>query len=147
MKKIKFRAWDKCNERMVEPRNILKICMSRLNQEPYLIVYLKKWMNENREIKESDKSYTNEFELMQYTGIKDKNGAEIYEGDIVEFRPWNGEETENYIVKFISDDASFRGIKEKKSSIKVLSLINSEQGLKIIGNISENPELLEVKHE
>lgn len=141
-RKIKFRAWDKCNESMIESRNILKICMSRLNQEPYLIVYLKKWMNENREIKESDKSYTNEFGLMQYTGLKDKNGTEIYEGDIMEFRPWNKEETENYIVKFISDDASFRGIKEKKSSIKVLSLINSEQGLKIIGNIFENPELV-----
>jgi len=57
MREIKFRIWDKCNERMVEPRNILKICMSRLNQEPYLIVYLKKWMNPNREIREIDKCY------------------------------------------------------------------------------------------
>ena len=82
-KLVKFRIWDKCNERMVEPRNILKICMSRLNQEPYLIVYLKKWMNPNREIREIDKCYTNEFELMQYTGLQDINNVKIYEEDIV----------------------------------------------------------------
>ena len=120
MRDIKFRAWDKEQKIMYLPEysEIRYMAVESLSEDNSLL------------------------EIMQYTGLKDKSGVEIYEGDIVEFRPWNREETENYIVKFISDDASFRGIKEKKSSIKVLSLINSEQGLKIIGNIFENPELV-----
>lgn len=143
MREIKFRAWDKCNERMVEPRNILKICMSRLNQEPYLIVYLKKWMNENREIKESDKSYTNEFELMQYTGLKNHKGTEIYEGDIVHARGhyagegWfdTGEHEYNFKdeVKWDNDKLAFVCDGYYLHEINII---------KIVGNRHQNPELL-----
>lgn len=145
MREIKFRAWDRCNERMVEPRNILKICMSRLNQEPYLIVYLKKWMNPNRGIKEIDKCYTNEFELMQYTGLKDRNGVAIYEGDICK---WYIDKGNNYRVvkiKYMKGDSSFTGTYvDEWGGLNCISLINANVGYEVIGNIYENPELIEL---
>ena len=132
MREIKFRAWDRFNERMVEPKNILKICMSRLNQEPYLIVYLKKWMNPNKEIKEIDKCYTNEFELMQYTGLKDRTGAEIYEGDILECKF----SSERFVVEFDAKTAQFT-----TKSNWLWSILDR---CEVIGNIHDNPELVEV---
>lgn len=66
--------------------------------------------------------------LMQYTGLKDKNGTEIYEGDIVKAT----KENIPLIVVFWDDfTASFNGTKD--------NYLHSE----IIGNIYENPELLE----
>ena len=130
MREIKFRAWDRFNERMVEPKNILKICMSRLNQEPYLIVYLKKWMNPNKEIKEIDKCYTNEFELMQYTGLKDRNGVEIFEGDILECKF----SSERFVVEFDVKTAQFT-----TKSNWLWSILDR---CEVIGNIHDNPELM-----
>ena len=60
MREIKFRAWDKVNKEMV------------LNDSFY---ELQKWNRTEKELED--------FELMQYTGLKDKNGKEIYEGDVV----------------------------------------------------------------
>lgn len=148
MREIKFRVWDRCNGRMVDPRNILKICMSRLNQEPYLIVYLRKWMNENREIKESDKCYTNEFELMQYTGLKDKNGKEIYEGDIIYWKDLSkasdGTLEDNVVVFW--DDEHLRWGAESLSAIGVYQKLydySDVDEIEVIGNIYENKELME----
>lgn len=160
MREIKFRAWDKCNERMVEPRNILKICMSRLNQEPYLIVYLKKWMNPNREIREFDKCYTNEFELMQYTGLKDKNGTEIYKGDIV--KTYNGDKGvvksgeyqdeeildygEDYYIDCEGEERKTVGFFVEHLYGECTALDNSvDKWIEVIGNIYENLELLELR--
>lgn len=153
MREIKFRVWDKCNKRMVEPRNILKICMSRLNQEPYLIVYLKKYMNANREIKESDKSYTNEFELMQSIGLKDKKGVEIYEGDALN-NYTSIQQPQGYLedrilgeVKVINGMTYLAG--EQSQTINGETIVSTYKCLllspeifEIIGNIYESPELL-----
>lgn len=81
------------------------------------------------------------FHLMQSTGLKDKNGVEIFEGDIVR---WYDVVTWDYSVTFkdgvfcISDDPSsnFYHLKED---------INGK--FEVIGNIYENPELLEQANE
>ena len=70
MREIKFRAWDKIKKVMFIPRTI--------SQSPPFCVF----DNENFRLDLPD-----DCELMQYTGLKDKNGdKDIYEGDIIEMR-------------------------------------------------------------
>lgn len=91
--------------------------------------------------------------LMQYTGLKDKNGVEIYEGDIVEINvtktDWQNKNRSSELAKFIVvyDHSSFclKKIGEDKFLMAFCSL--NENGFlskeKLIGNIYQNPELVE----
>ena len=75
--------------------------------------------------------------IMQYTGLRDKNGKEIYEGERVEFnwKPYFGE------ILWDNDDAGFFILNDdgKCPHVKLYFAEN----IKIIGNIHETPELLE----
>lgn len=108
-------------------------------------------MNDERHICDAD--------IMQYTELKDKNGKEIYEGDIipVEFQPYNSNPySENYQVFFGEYDdwegyqwdthIGFHLFKkgdceENNKTHPLIDEINN--GSCVIGNIYENPELLE----
>ena len=92
---------------------------------------------------------SDEIALVQYTGLKDQNDAEIYEGDIVKFDPQSpcGDEFYNpldgEIGEVIFDFGSFvvRPIDKKRESLR-FSL--SELGdWVVLGNIYENPEFLQ----
>lgn len=75
------------------------------------------------------------FELMQSTGLKDKNGTEIYEGDIVK-----NIYDEIYVVKWF--DADFHLEEKYNGGFDYLELYSGDNK-KVMGNIYENPEILE----
>ena len=78
--------------------------------------------------------FPDRFILMQYTGLKDKNGKEIFEGDIVRKNRKNG------IIEWNNDIA---GYVWRDSKVSVTALLkNTYKNCKVIGNIYENPELI-----
>lgn len=110
----KYRAWDK-------PRECIKQVLS-------IDISAKKiYCNGDfRSLSET------EFVLMQYTGLKDKNKVEIYEGDVIKA----GDEL-IYYVYYDEDYASFR-LRRRNAKYALDVYLKCE----IIGNIYENPELL-----
>ena len=136
MREVKFRAWDKYRNRLIN--DVLTVRFHRITNDPCLVVYTDKKIKNNSEIKESDKEYCNEFNLMQYTGLKDKNGKEIYEGDLVavaDYANWEG------LYKIIWDEKNLMYMLEDAFGDRE-KLCEFEEYL-VKGNIYENPELLE----
>lgn len=80
--------------------------------------------------------------LMQSTGLKDKNGKEIFEGDVVDYKgrkaiiKWHGSYA-SFIYRFLDE------LQERVSEWHPLYLAYLK--CEVIGNIYENPELLEVE--
>ena len=125
MREIKFRAWIKeLNEiREVEYINFWKKMISFPNKfckEYYL----------NADF--------DEIELMQYTGLKDKNNKEIYEGDIVKLRANHG----IGVIKYYDEWGAFVVEYIKPRPLAVLGINYYKENIEILGNIYENPELL-----
>ena len=75
--------------------------------------------------------------VCQFTGLTDKNGTEIFEGDVVQ----NGEGGYFYSVYWCGEDAAFRAKQVGSSSTIWLNCWRKE--LRIVGNIYDNPELLQ----
>ncbi|MDN7030552.1 YopX family protein [Lactiplantibacillus plantarum] len=123
---IKFRAWDKVQNKMLLPDNI-----EFINGQAY-------WAEASTD---GNGGYSNDgkvdgigalFELEQFTGLKDVNGNEIYEGDILENRKYRS------IVKF----ANGKFLADVVGTISRFDLIGETHGSKVIGNVHENQELL-----
>lgn len=87
-------------------------------------------------------------ELIQYTGLKDKNGREIYEGDVIEFYDFWDEisggnmegKTRVGAVEYIGTGFRVTCPGDYEEDLFVLKINDDE--LEIIGNVYENPELL-----
>ena len=86
-----------------------------------------------------------EVELMQSTGLFDKNGKEIFEGDIILWTYWDGFE-DSGSAKIIFDNGMFKllDIYTEKEVWNNLFDCDENCDIYIQGNIYENPELLEV---
>lgn len=119
MREIKFRAWDKINKDMFNVESI---------------------NFQERRVYKDVVSYRNfeDIDLMQYTGLKDKNNKEIYEGDILS----DGNIKKPYKVVF--ENGSFKAEFEGDFDEYSFDLIDVvAQGCEVIGNIYENLELME----
>lgn len=81
---------------------------------------------------------TEEVNLMQYTGLKDKNGKEIYEGDILRIKN-SLIELEGEVI-WDTIDLSFEVYDKENDCKEMLWYTNKE--FEVLGNIYENPELL-----
>lgn len=122
MREIKFRAWDKVAKNMF-------VIFDASEQTEW---FLPKWKDR--------------YEVMQYTGLKDRTGKEVYEGDIVLI-----EHSERYgattsIFK-IQPGISLWGYEYNWEFIKgyfctTHILKDNYSNLEVIGNIYENPELI-----
>lgn len=123
MREIKFRAWDKENEVMIYPKGIL---------------FDGRVVNFSCGILEPFEGC----ELMQYTGLKDKNGKEIYEGDIVETVTASGNPFGTIDV-VRCQDGGFKLVDVTDSLLPIYIGDKEVISIEVIGNIYENPELIE----
>lgn len=142
MRDIKFRAYDKYEKEM---HIISEINWDILSEEVKMIAT---GYNDNsclayNKNHSSEKCDITALILMQYTGLKDKNGKEIYEGDIVKIKHEFGN-TEN-ICEIIYLDGAFRTKKFIFGSYYdcLYYWYANDYELEVIGNIYDNPELLE----
>lgn len=83
--------------------------------------------------------------LGQFTGLLDKNGNKIFEGDIVEWTHHKGVKIVNSIIAKVkwSDDLGKFLVKMRDGNIYDFMSIEANAELIVIGNIHDNPELLE----
>ncbi len=138
-REIKFRAWLKADKKMYSVKKI-------------------NWTVRTTVLLESD-FFLDAVELMQYTGLKDKNGKEIYEGDIVKIldRDWPSQlgsypemNLQRYLdflssyceVIYSEDRFSLRQIKGKGYFNGDLAKGYGRDVCEVIGNIYENSNLL-----
>lgn len=137
MREIKFKAFDKIDNRIAGVRQIE---FKQNGDIDFFVIIKPKVINKQGDLYyEFPKRQPNEFELLEYTGLKDKKGNEIYEGDII--KSGFGEKV---IVEYIEKIASFRLITNHTQTKENFELSKSwANDVKVIGNKYENPELIE----
>ncbi|HTI94718.1 MAG TPA: YopX family protein [Puia sp.] len=141
-REIKFRAWDTYNERMVPDPHRFQQNTDQPSEDPRFNAswqFTEDWRDEEDGI-------WRPCHIMQFTGLKDKNGKEIYEEDIIEYshRTLIREE-ENFETTIQRSVVIFRNgwfqAEDNDFGWEGEGLIHLEESA-VVGNRFENPELL-----
>ncbi len=147
MREIKFRAWDKELEYMFYGIKETYDWLSYPNNARDKEIQMYEKLNEAFNAKCFDSFLNNErFVVMQYTGLKDKNDKEIYEGDIVRYKSQlMNKEIWNCVIEI--EGATFKLRTSEKASYdgSFLNKLAENKNIEVMGNVYENPELLEVQ--
>lgn len=122
---IEFRAWDKV-------RKVIRT----MENPTYNVTGAEFKTKHFGDLQWFFSEFVGDYELMQFTGLLDKNGKEIYEGDII-----SNQYTDNYLVVF--RDGGFKLTPEPQGEgfVGDCSEFNC-MVREVIGNVYENPELL-----
>jgi len=118
MREIKFRAWNEKEKKMIPHNRLFRLDTS--NELPFLPLLEK---------------YNDDYQVMQFTGLKDRNGKEIYEGDIVDTNGGRGEVIWN-------EELAAWGVKQMVSDHTWIDRLCDWTDEEVIGNIYENPDYL-----
>jgi uncharacterized phage protein (TIGR01671 family) len=138
-REIKFRVWDKQVKRMFLPLTDLHIKWNKHTGSDLFCEI--EASDDGKGGKWSCSDSADGYEIMQYSGLKDKNGKDIYDGDIIQFA-----ETYYYLVRY--EDAKFVGYHANNNWGKWGDLYKlaerrfDKYNYVVIGNIYENPELV-----
>ncbi|AUM66427.1 hypothetical protein C0R09_18925 [Brevibacillus laterosporus] len=116
MREIKFRMWDFENQEMINGDSLAFEEYAPISQ------------------------LLSQKGIMQYTGLKDRNGKEIYEGDILKGKIYDYSPAKRFIgvLEYGYSGFLIKGVKQYKGMIDHPNAI-----YEVIGNIYENPELME----
>ena len=126
MREIKFRAWSKLLNKMLSHEDLNKTLKDLTKIEYIAGIFL---------------PLNSDVEVMQYTGLKDSNGNEIYEGDIVKIEDYFGEDI---IGRVIYDEATAGYVfhKGNERNYFQMTLDLEDYVHYVIGNIYENKDVL-----
>lgn len=136
MREIKVRAWYKPYKQMCQVESL------RFDGNGVYTAVLIEESFYDRRLVEAD-----EIVIEQFTGLKDKNGTEIYEGDVIIQKPLS-KNSIGWVGKIIFKEGAFMAEVYERGKIVMylfLSEFNPEKTCEVIGNIHKDPELMEEK--